>query len=191
MNLSTAVRLAAGFAAICLLTACAASSPVSEKLDLNGTAWILSSLPTQLLLAETTPTLRFEGGRVSGTDGCNRYTAPYTVTGASLEVKPMGASTQMACPPQVMKQATAFMSALTQARTYRVTAGKLELLTAEGTVVATLAAQSQSLAGTAWNVTGYNNGKQAVVSARFEGDRLELRTAEDQLAVTLTEAAAG
>ena len=262
MNFPTAVRTAAGFAAVCLLTTCAAMSPVSEKPDLNGTAWVLSALPGQSLLAESTPTLRFEGGRASGTDGCNRYTAPYTATASTLEIGPKGASTQMACPPPVMKHATAFMSALMQARGYRLTADRLELVTADGAVLATFAAQSQSLGGTSWNVTGYNNGKQAVVSvltgtsltmvftgdgkvdgsagcnrytatytsegpritfgppaatrmmcvqpdgvmeqeqrflkaletaatAHFEGDRLELRTAEGQLAVMLTKAAAG
>ena len=129
-------------------------------------------------------------------------------------------------------------------------------------MLATFAAQSQALAGTSWSVTGYNNGRQAVVSvltgtnlsmafgsdgkvggsagcnrysaaytleghkltigpaaatrmmcakpegvmeqerqflqaletvatARFEGDRLELRSAEGQLAVTLTKAPGG
>lgn len=256
------VRVGANLGVIALLAACTAMSPAPDQPPLNGTAWVLSALPGQSLLAESTPTLRFEGGRASGTDGCNRYTAPYTVTGATLEVSPKGASTQMACPPLVMKQATAFMSALTQARAYRIAAGKLELLAADGAVLATFAAQSQSLAGTAWTVTGYNNGKQAVVSvlsgttltmafagdgkvggsagcnrytatytsdgqkltigpaaatrmtcakpegvmeqerqflqaletvatARFEGDRLELRTAEGQLAVTLTKASGG
>jgi heat shock protein HslJ len=261
MNLPT-VRVMASMTAICLLTSCAAMSSTSERPELNGTAWVLSALPGQSLLAETTPTLRFEGGRVSGTDGCNRYSAPYTATGATLAVGPKGASTQMACPPAVMTQAQVFMNALMQARSYRVTAGELELLAADGAALATFAAQSQSLAGTSWHVTGYNNGKQAVVSvltgtsltlaftgdgkvtgsagcnrytatyvsegqkltfgpaaatrkmcpqpdgvmeqeqqflqaletvatARFEGDRLELRTAGGQLAVTLRKAAAG
>jgi heat shock protein HslJ len=258
MNVST-VRVLASLAMISLLSACTALSPASEQPTLNGTAWVLSALPGQSLLAESTPTLRFDGGRVSGTDGCNRYTAPYTATGATLEVGARGASTQMACPPEIMKQASVFMSALTQARGYRVTAGKLELLAADGPVLATFKAQSQSLAGTSWNVTGYNNGRQAVVSvlngtsltlaftgdgkvagsagcnrytatyksdgqkltigpaaatrkmcaqpdgvmeqeqqflkaletvatARFEGDRLEMRTAEGALAMTLAKA---
>lgn len=256
------VRVLASLAMISLLAACAAVSTAAKPPGLNGTAWVLSSLPGQSPVAEGSPTLRFEGGSVQGTDGCNRYTAPYTATGSTLQVGPKGASTQMACPPEVMKQAQAFMGALTQARTYRIASGQLQLLTADGTVLATFAAQSQTLAGTSWSVTGYNNGRQAVVSvltgtnltmafgsdgqvggsagcnrysaaytleghkltigpaaatrmmcakpegvmeqerqflraletvaaARFEGDRLELRGAEGQLAITLTKVSGG
>ncbi len=163
MNLCTA-RLVASLSAICLLAACSAVSSAPERPELNGTAWILSALPGQSLVAGSTPTVRFEGGRASGSDGCNRHSAPYTATGTTFEVSPKGMSTQMACPPEVMQQASAFTRALTQARSYRVSAGKLELLSADGAVLASFTAQSQSLAGTSWNVTGFNNGKQAVVS---------------------------
>jgi heat shock protein HslJ len=221
---------------------------------------VLAALPGQTLLADGVPTLRFEGGRASGTDGCNRYSTTYTAKGSALEFGARGASTMMACPPPQMKQAEAFNGALARTRSHRVAGGRLELLSAEGTVVATFAAQSQSLAGTSWQVTGFNNGRQAVVSpltgteltmafsadgkvagsagcnrytstwssegaklaltpaaatrrmcpqpgimeqeqqflkaletvatARFEGDRLELRTADGALAATLKRATA-
>lgn len=256
------VRVLASLAMISLLAACTSVPTAAHPPELNGTAWVLSSLSGRAPVAAGSPTLRFEGGSVQGTDGCNRYTVPYTATGSTLQVGPKGASTQMACPPAVMEQAQAFMSALTQARTYRIASGQLQLLKADGTVLATFAAQSQALAGTSWSVTGYNNGRQAVVSvltgtnlsmafgsdgkvggsagcnrysaaytleghkltigpaaatrmmcakpegvmeqerqflqaletvatARFEGDRLELRGAEGQLAVTLTKASGG
>jgi heat shock protein HslJ len=70
----------------------------------------------------------------------------------------------MACAPAVMKHAEAFMGALAGARSFRIEGGQLQLLSGSGAVLATLAPQSQSLAGTAWQVTGFNNGKQAVVS---------------------------
>jgi heat shock protein HslJ len=154
-----AVLAASGF-----LAACAAMSPAGHAPELSGTAWVLSSLPGQSLLPDATVTARFEGGRVQGTDGCNRYASPYSAAGSTLQVGPRGPSTQMACPPAVMQQAEAFMSVLAGTRTYRIAAGQLQLLTADGTVLATLAAQSRALAGTSWRVTGYNNGKQAVVS---------------------------
>jgi heat shock protein HslJ len=156
--------IAAILAASLLIAACTAMSPAGSPPALNGTAWVLSSLPGHALRPDVTATARFEAGRVQGTDGCNRYTAPYTASGSTVEVGPRGASTQMACPPEVMKQAEAFVGALSRARTYRVVDGQLQLQAADGTVVATFTAQSQSLAGTSWRVTGYNNGKQAVVS---------------------------
>jgi heat shock protein HslJ len=251
------LRATASFAVLCLLAACTTMNPTSDSRELDGTLWTLSSLPGHSLVTGATPTLRFEGGRVSGTDGCNRYTAPYTAKGSVLQIGPRPASTMMACPPATMKQADAFVDALTRARAYRITGEQLQLLADDGAVLATFAAQSQSLVGTSWRVSGYNNGRQAVVSvlagtsltlafandgnvggsggcnrymatytsqgqklalgpvaatrkmcttpdgvmeqeqqffkaletvatARLEGDRLELRTAEDQLAVTLT-----
>jgi heat shock protein HslJ len=146
-----------------MLSACTTMSTANAP-DLNGTAWVLSSLPGRAPVAGGTPTLRFESERAQGTDGCNRFNAPYTAAGSTLQVGPRGASTQMACPPAVTEQASAFMGALTGAHSYRVEGGLLQLLSASGAVLATFAPQSQALAGTAWRVTGYNNGRQAVVS---------------------------
>jgi heat shock protein HslJ len=157
----------AWFAAIlvvALISACATVTPAGSPPDLNGTAWVLSSLPGQTLQPGATATATFEGGRVQGTDGCNRYTAPFTVAGSTIQVGSRGVATMMACAPSVMKQAEAFMSALTGARSFRIEGGQLQLLSAGGAVLATFAAQPHSLAGTSWQVTGFNNGRQAVVS---------------------------
>jgi len=81
-----------------------------------------------------------------------------------IEIGPLGPSTQMACAESTMAQAKAFTTALRTARSFRRGAGTLELLDANGAVVATLAAQASSLAGTSWSVVNINNGRQAVVS---------------------------
>jgi heat shock protein HslJ len=75
------------------------------------------------------------------------------------------AATMMACDESVMQQATAFLTRLNQVRSYRIAAGQLVLLSADDVLLASLAPQVKGLAGTAWQVTGYNNGRQAVVSA--------------------------
>lgn len=147
------------------LAGCSAMAPSADLPELVGTAWTLESLPGHAPVAGSVVTLRFDGGRVQGTDGCNRYTAPYTVVGRALQVAPDAATTRMACPPEIARQAAAYIGALTQARGYRVGGGVLQLLAADGAVLATLAAQAQGLGGTSWRVTGYNNGRQAVVSA--------------------------
>lgn len=136
--------------------------PAAPPPPLDGTAWVLTALGSAPAGAQVT--LRFEGDRAQGTDGCNRYTLPFTASGASLTLGGPGASTQMACPPEVMTQAQQFMQALASTRSYRVEAGALQLLGADDAVLATLAPQAQSLAGTSWTVNGVNNGKQAVVS---------------------------
>jgi heat shock protein HslJ len=136
----------------------------ADSPPLGGTAWILTSLGGRVPPAEATATARFDGGRVQGTNGCNRYSAPVVIQGTKVEISPKAATTNMACPPKVMELADAFMTALISARSYRISSHQLELLEADGTVLARFSAQSQSLAGTSWHVTGINNGKEAVVS---------------------------
>lgn len=163
---------------VAALAACIAVPTATDPSSLDGTAWVLARLPRQRLLAEAKPTARFESGRVQGTDGCNRYTAPYTASGGMLQVDARSASTMMACAPAVMKQAEAFMVALTRAARYRIAGNELELAAADGTVLAAFAAQPGTLAGTAWRVTNFNNGRQAVVSV-LAGTNLTLAFAAD------------
>jgi heat shock protein HslJ len=131
--------------------------------DLDGTVWTLASLPDRGVLPGTAVTLRFEGGRAGGSDGCNTYGAPYQQDGDWFELGEV-ASTQMACDEEVMDQGGAYLAALDAARTVHRAGDRLTLRDAEGEDVAELTLQSQSLEGTAWTVTGYDNGKEAVVS---------------------------
>jgi heat shock protein HslJ len=137
--------------------------PVAENPSLDGTAWVVMELQGRMPVGKSAATLLFAQGRVSGSDGCNRYTGGYTLRGSALEVSKL-ASTQMACPEEVMQRAQAFTDALTSARSVRVKGPRLELLSADGETLAILAAQSLALAGTSWHATGINNGKEAVVS---------------------------
>jgi len=150
--------------AIALLAACTAMPPAAEAPSLDGTSWVLADLPGAPLAADAPATVRFDDGRAAGSDGCNRFTVGYTTQGSAIDFPQRAASTQMACPPPIMKQADAFMAALTGARSYRIAEGRLQLLAADGSVRATLAAQSQTLAGTSWRVTAINNGRGGVAS---------------------------
>jgi len=157
-------RLLAALPGLALMTGCTALKPATDAPALDGTAWVLSAIAGRNPETGAPATLRFEGGRATGSDGCNRYSVNYTSKGAALEFPGRAPSTLMACPADVMEQAEAYMAALAGTRSYRVEGGKLHLLSADGTVRATLAAQSHSLAGTRWRVTGINNGKGAVAS---------------------------
>lgn len=171
--------LAAALSAfVMLLAGCTTMSSSAEPPALDGTAWVLASLPGRGLVPGTSVTAQFESGRIAGSDGCNRYFAPYTRTGGTLQVGERGGMTMMACPPEIAKQAEAFMGALRGAKRYRVEGNRLELAGADGAVLATFAAQSNSLAGTSWIVTGHNNGRQAVVSS-LEGTELTLQFGTD------------
>ena len=168
----------AALLAACVLLAGCAGMAAGDAPELDGTAWVLSSLGGRPVAGDAAATARFEGGRVQGSDGCNRYTIPYERGGAALKFGSRGASTMMACPPDRMQQAQAFTAALTATRSYRVEGGRLHLLGADGAVLASFAAQPQSLAGTNWKVTGFNNGRQAVVST-ITGTELTLAFSND------------
>jgi heat shock protein HslJ len=157
-------RRIGALAMVGLLTACGSMSTATESPPLDGTSWTLSELPGRSLVAGSPVTLRFAEGRVSGSDGCNRYSGGYSSKGTSLEVSPSLAVTQMACEAGVMEQARVYVAALTGATSYRLAGDRLELLGSDGAALAALAAQSQTLAGTSWQATGINNGKQAVAS---------------------------
>ena len=163
MRLSWTRRAGAVFLAGSL-SGCGTMAEPVDATGLDGTAWVLSGLSGRVPVAPAIPTLQFAGGLVSGSDGCNRYSGPYTVTGTALRIGPSLAATQMACPPDVATQARAYLSVLRSADSHRIADGRLELLAADGQVLATFAVQSRSLAGTAWRITGINNGKGGVVS---------------------------
>ena len=140
------------------LGACTSSS------TLKDTSWFVVNLNSQSVIPDTQITLNFENGTLNGTDGCNRYSTSYTVNGAKFTVNKDVATTMMACPEPIMQQASAYITALTQAATYRIDGQQLTLLDASGKTLATFTKQNSELGGTSWIVTGYNNGKQAVVS---------------------------
>jgi heat shock protein HslJ len=172
------VRLLAGLVSCAVLALSPAVGAAAEPGTLDGTAWVLSELPGRALVKGSAVTLSFEGGRVSGTDGCNRYTSPYSVDGAKLRIEPNAAATLMACAQDLTDQAAAFRVALAKATTFRVESGKLTLLSSDGKVTALFAAQNESLTGTSWRVTGLNNGRQGVVSV-LDGSSLTMEFAAD------------
>jgi heat shock protein HslJ len=144
----------------------AAEDDVAAALD--GTAWVLSDLAGHTLLPGTPATLRLTQGRLTGSDGCNRFSGSYEAQADAFRVAGDLAGTRMACAEPVMQQPQALVNALREARRAQIEDGRLALLDERGTLLAAFTAQSSSLAGTAWRVTGYNNGKQAVVSPLLE-----------------------
>lgn len=131
---------------------------------LEGTAWILSELEGPSLLSERQATLRFEKGRILGTDGCNRYQAGYAAEGEKLQIVGNIVSTKMACEEPVMRQAETFLGTLVKVGGYSRDTGRLVLLDVDGNALATLREQRRELAPSSWRVTAFNNGKQGVVS---------------------------
>ena len=80
-----------------------------------------------------------EDDMLSGSAGCNTYSAAYTTEGTLAIEAPV--ATRMACakPAGVMEQEQAYLSALPLAVGYRVEGSMLSLVAADGTYVATYA----------------------------------------------------
>ena len=147
---------------VSVLAACSTVPPAPPALQ--DTEWILADLPGHALLADVSVTLRLGDVYATGTDGCNRFLAPYEASNGALRIDVNGPSTLMACETVVEAQADRFRSALQKARGYAVEAGRLRLLDDDGSLLMTLDPQPVDLAETAWRVTGYNNGRGGVVT---------------------------
>ena len=134
---------------------------------IDGTSWILKTYDVAgtatAVPSGSTVDAHFAGGRVNGFSGCNSYAGPAVVSGATIKIGPL-AGTQMACQGPAMTLEQAYLAALGTAATFTATTDGLTMFDSGGkTLVSYAAAPSNPLEGS-WNVTGYNNGKQAVVS---------------------------
>lgn len=169
MRLSTFVVL--GLVASLALAACAAPA---TPLTLDNTSWILVELNGQPVLTDPLATLTFKDGQLGGSDSCNRYGGTYTLEGNKFSVGKDLVSTMMACPDEIMQQASNYTAALLAATQANLQGGQLVLQDEAGKTLAVFDLQKQDLAGTNWLVTGFNNGNEAVVSPIL-GTELSLR----------------
>jgi heat shock protein HslJ len=130
---------------------------------LDPSRWVLTELDGTLVSGTPEITLIFNGNRISGKDGCNQYGGEYELQGATFTVKPGLASTMMACDEAIMNQASAYTQLITKADTISLSGDTLTLTTSDSKKLV-FTRQNTNLDGTTWNVTGYNNGQEAVVS---------------------------
>jgi heat shock protein HslJ len=114
---------------------------------------------------------RFQpGGRVSGSDGCNRITGPYEVKDDRVTFAQI-VGTKMAClPPSGTEQP--FRDALKAARRLTIAGDRLDLFDDKGTRVASFAAgnreavpsSSAGLAGTSWQLVAFRGGDDTTLT---------------------------
>ena len=147
------------------------SMAADESTALEGTVWNLQTVAgpdgtAVAAVASSNAFVRFSDGQLSGNSGCNSITGTYTVSGDDGLTISMGATTMMACAdPDVMTQEQQLVTNLAGVATYAVEDSTLVLSAADGAELATFSAGSAELAGTRWQVTGVNNGQEAVVSS--------------------------
>lgn len=133
---------------------------------LSGKHWTLVALEGEGIdPALPAVTLSFHAdGTLGGFDGCNRYRGAYTVAGKSIQIPSEMAATRAACGEVLTHRASVYANALSRAGSYAMDDNRLSLQDGVGREIAVFEARSQTLAETSWEVTAYNNGRQAVVS---------------------------
>ncbi len=104
-----------------------------------------SEVTTTIVPLQTTElTASFEGDRVSGSGGCNRFNGSYQTESNQLKIGAL-ASTRMACEQPVMNQETKYLAALQGTQRYEVNSrGELEISyqTAQGSGVLRFTSQT-------------------------------------------------
>src|SRR5262245_64743090 len=105
-----------------VLAACQSAPRVDAPSNpLNGTAWLAWDIDGHEPGAGTYATLVFNGRRVVGTSGCNRFSGALQVGATELQAKDV-AVTRMQCGPELMKEEASFLHALHANRRVRRTA---------------------------------------------------------------------
>lgn len=143
------------------------ASPAAAT-ELSGTSWNLESYagpdgePVAGITSGELGTLAFAAdGSFAGSTGCNRIMGTYTQDGQSLTMA-SGPMTLKACQGPVAAQEAAIVAALPLVTSFTLETA-LVLQDADGNALLTYAPGMSSLAGTSWQATGINNGKEAVV----------------------------
>ena len=163
------------------LVAAACSSNPGAGGTIDGTSWRLT---VQDVEGTETPvpqgiviTAVFADGGVTGSAGCNTYNATYTASGSNLTFG-TAATTAMACDPAVNAFEQQYLANLAAAASYTATADALTVYESGGKQLLVFEAAPENPLVGAWNVTGYNNGAEAVVSP-ITGTTLTATFAED------------
>ena len=136
---------------------------------LEKTYWRASELagkPTLAQDAQREAHLVFEtGGRLSGSDGCNRITGTYQLKGDAVTFG-QTAATRMACIDAAADIERAFRDAVKRAMRLTIAGDRLDLFDAAGNRVASFTAGTRaatqpnplSLAGTSWQLVQFRGG---------------------------------
>ena len=152
---------------------------------LAGTAWDLvgycadnGSLTAPLPGAE--PFVVFgESGTLSGSAGCNLYSAAYRINGSAISVEPVAVTgAHPAAVQGLVQQENRYRELLAAAASYRVEGDRLEIAGPSGKdlLVFSRAKQPESvpLLATTWRLTHYSTGDGSAVTSPVPGTSVTL-----------------
>jgi uncharacterized lipoprotein YbaY len=122
-----------------------------QSAELAGTSWTATGVnngqaAVVSLIAGTEITANFgTDGKLTGSAGCNSYTATYQIEDSNISIGPAAATRKLCSQPEdVMAQETQYLAALVTAATYQLRGDKLELRTADGALAVTFAGSGQT-----------------------------------------------
>ncbi|HSN54950.1 MAG TPA: META domain-containing protein [Candidatus Sulfomarinibacteraceae bacterium] len=157
--------------------------PAAASATLENATWRLAELPGRKLPGageREAVTVRLADGRVTGFSGCNQLTGSYTLDGGTLVLGQL-AGTMMACPEPAWSIEDQFLRAFTGTMRVAVEGDHLALVPESGGDTLHFEREAPPrLVGVRWEVTGYNNGRQAVVGP-MAGTRLTLEFQDGQV----------
>ena len=153
-------------AGCCRIVAAPTAAPLAAT-SIEGPIWRLTDLrgldPTVLREAARPVTATFKAGRISGFSGCNQFFGPYTLDRDRVVIGSLAGS-MMACEEPSMKVENAVHAALAGTLRYVLADRRLTLLSGTEPILSFQEEPAPALEGVTWKVTGFNNGRQAVVS---------------------------
>jgi len=136
---------------------------------LTGARWVLAAYfvkgEESVVPGGVTSDATFTAKRVGGNAGVNQYGGPYEADTAAGTIS-IGdvTSTMMAGPPDATEVESAVFAGLKAATSYYADDKSLTLYDKDDNPVLVYDKDTGGIVGVDWIVTGYNNGKEAVVS---------------------------
>jgi heat shock protein HslJ len=147
----------------------AISQPIATQSPLVG-VWDLVSynngkgaIQTVIIGSQTTADFRADW-KLSGSGGCNQYSAEYMTSGSNGITITQPITTLMACVEPIMQQETQYLSLLQQVSKYEISGDQLTLFDKNDVKLLIYKKQASiPLTGT-WYLFNYNTGKGAIQS---------------------------
>lgn len=145
---------------------------VAEPKSLTGNLWQVLSYNNgkeavvSVIIGTELSAVFDEEGQLSGSAGCNNYSAAYEVDGELINIGP-AITTRMACsdPEGIMEQEMEYLAALEMASSYQFEDDRLILLDSEGRrVINYQLARTFELSETIWYLQNYFDGSEAILS---------------------------
>jgi heat shock protein HslJ len=105
--------------------------------DLEDVSWILTQMTTvggQTEIVDVGVSAEFDGSRISGTSGCNRYDAPYEAQGSQISFGEIAAPLKLCGEPEDSTE-TRYLQLLAEVGSFNISGRSMSMNDTSGTPV--------------------------------------------------------